>query len=78
MPTLTIKKMPDVLYERLKERAARHRRSMNGEAIALLEQALLPAPRDADALIREADALNRRLSTSLPDLIGEAKRTGRA
>lgn len=42
MPTtLTLKNIPDELYERLKESAAMHRRSLNSEAIVCLESVLL-------------------------------------
>lgn len=37
MATLTLKNVPDELYQRLKEQAARHRRSLNQEAIAQLQ-----------------------------------------
>lgn len=40
MATLTIKNLPDSLYERLKLTAAKHRRSLNSEAIVQLEQSL--------------------------------------
>ena len=40
MPGLLIKNVPDDLHQRLKQRAARHRRSMNGELLVLLEEAL--------------------------------------
>ena len=44
MPTtLTLKNIPDVVYDRLKLSAEAHRRSMNSEAIVCLEAALLPA-----------------------------------
>ena len=43
MPTtLTLKNIPDEVYERLKAAAAAHHRSLNGEAIVCLETALLP------------------------------------
>jgi plasmid stability protein len=42
MPTtLTLKNIPDEVYERLKLSAEAHRRSMNSEAIVCLETALL-------------------------------------
>ena len=42
MPTtLTLKNIPDEVYERLKLSAAAHRRSMNSEAIVCLESVLL-------------------------------------
>jgi len=44
MPTtLTLKNIPDVVYDRLKLAATTHRRSMNSEAIVCLEAVLLPA-----------------------------------
>lgn len=44
MPTtLTLKNIPDVVYQRLKCSAEANRRSLNSEAIVCLEAALLPA-----------------------------------
>jgi antitoxin FitA len=44
MPTtLTLKNIPDSVYQRLKAAAELHRRSMNSEAIVCLEAVLLPA-----------------------------------
>lgn len=44
MPTtLTLKNIPDDVYERLKLAAAVHRRSLNSEAIVCLEMVLAPA-----------------------------------
>ena len=40
MPTLTIKGLPDPVYERLKAQADVHRRSLNGEIIVCLERAV--------------------------------------
>ena len=43
MPTtLTLKNIPDAVYDRLKLSAEIHRRSMNSEAIVCLEAVLLP------------------------------------
>lgn len=43
MPTtLTLKNIPDEVYERLKASAEAHRRSLNSEAIVCLESVLLP------------------------------------
>jgi len=80
MPTLTLKNVPPELHERLKESARRHRRSMNSEAITLLERALMPARwRDAETLIAEAKALNRKVDVKFSDeLIEKGKREGRA
>ena len=40
--TLTLKNIPDEVYDRLKLSAEAHRRSMNSEAIVCLEAVLLP------------------------------------
>lgn len=43
MPTtLTLKNIPDEVYQRLKASAETHRRSLNSEAIVCLETVLLP------------------------------------
>jgi plasmid stability protein len=78
MPTLTIKRLPEELHERLKERAERHRRSMNNEVITILEEALMPSRRSAEEAIARAEALNREIGRTFPDIVNEAKREGRA
>jgi len=40
--TLTLKNIPDAVYDRLKLAAEMHRRSLNSEAIVCLESVLLP------------------------------------
>lgn len=40
---LSIKNAPDDVVQRLRERAARHHRSLQGELVAILEEALRPA-----------------------------------
>ncbi len=42
MATITLKNIPDDLYERLRRRASTHRRSINSEMIHCLEEALQP------------------------------------
>lgn len=44
MATLNVKNLPDDLYERLKQRAKRDRRSVAQEVILLLEDALQAKP----------------------------------
>jgi len=60
MPTtLTLKNIPDAVYQRLKVSAEVNRRSMNSEAIVCLEAALLPtkvAPSERLARARELRA----------------------
>lgn len=58
MPTtLTLKNIPDDVYERLKAAAERHRRSMNSEAIVCLESVLLPDPMPPAERLARARAL---------------------
>lgn len=57
--TMTIKNMPDPLLKRLKKQAVVHRRSLNLEVIACLEQLAHSVPVDPDALLVRARALRR-------------------
>ena len=56
MPSLTLKDIPMPLMERLRARAAEDRRSLNREAIWLLEQALEPSGRAGLHLRQEREA----------------------
>ena len=77
MPTLTIKGVPPKLHEKLKERAERHRRSMNSEPLTILERTLTPSRKSAEEAIAEAEALNDQIEASFdPTLIEEKKRKG--
>ena len=78
MPTLTIRGMPPELHEKLKKRAERYRRSMNNEAIAILERVLKPSRTCAEEAIARTKELNDRIGKTLPDIVNEAKRKGRA
>lgn len=80
MPTtLTLKNIPDEIYERLKASAEAHRRSLNSEAIVCLESVLLPGRMDP----RERLARARALRATLPKVkfrareIDALKREGR-
>lgn len=80
MPTnLTLKNIPDEVYERLKAAAEMHRRSLNGEAIVCLETVLLAGR----VSVSERLARARALRASLPqekfraDDIDAFKREGR-
>lgn len=62
MPTtLTLKNIPDTVYERLKLSAEAHRRSLNSEAIVCLEAMLLPAKMTPMERIARARALRSTL-----------------
>ena len=79
MPTLTIKGMPDPLYQRLKERAAAHRRSLNSEILVALEHAVAVPTPDAEVLLARVDAIRTGLRVPpLTDaLLRAAKGRGR-
>ncbi len=80
MPTtLTLKNIPDAVYDRLKLAAQAHRRSMNSEAIVCLEAVLLPAkvaPTERLARARELRATLTKGSFRARD-IDTLKREGR-
>jgi antitoxin FitA len=48
--TLSIKKVPEKLVKRLRRRAAMHKRSLQGELLAMLEDATSPARMTVDEL----------------------------
>ena len=61
--TLTLKNIPDEVYERLKASAAANRRSMNSEAIVCLEAALMPQHMEPAERLSRARALRTALQT---------------
>ena len=79
MPTtLTLKGIPDDLYLRLKQTAEAHRRSLNNEAISVLETALLPRKATSSERIARARTLRKALPSSFTvEGIDEHKRQGR-
>jgi antitoxin FitA len=81
MPTtLTLKNIPDAVYEQLKASAQLHRRSMNSEAIVCLEAALVPArvtPTERLARARQLRATLKPAKFTAHD-IDALKREGRA
>jgi plasmid stability protein len=56
MPSLTLKDVPVPLLERLRSRAARDQRSLNREAIWLLEQAMEPSCDPATQIEHERES----------------------
>lgn len=59
--TLTLKNIPDEVYQRLKAAAETHRRSLNSEAIVCLESVLLPGRIDPGERLARARALRAAL-----------------
>jgi plasmid stability protein len=62
MATITLKNVPDDLYRRLKEEAARNRRSLNQEVINRLAAASLPPQETSEQIL----ARLRRFRATLP------------
>ena len=55
MTNLTVKNIPPLIYERLKQRAADNHRSINGEILMIIEQALQTrTPAEVERLIEDA------------------------
>jgi plasmid stability protein len=79
MPAITLKSLPRPLHRTLKERATRHKRSLNQEVIAMLEEAVAPSRRlDVEAMIAETQQFRQRFAfTTTPEEIDRLKREGR-
>jgi hypothetical protein len=77
--TITLKKIPAGLYESLKESASRHRRSLNGEIIALLEERLQARRNRPEDVLASARALRKRFKGAWMTMatIDRAKKEGR-
>ena len=81
MPTtLTLKNIPDEIYERLKASADSNRRSLNSEAIICLESVLMPGRISTNERISRARAFRNALPPGRFDAkdINTLKRAGRA
>ena len=72
--TLSIKNAPDMVVQRLRERARRHHRSLQGELLAIIEAAVTTDQRaDAAALLAEI----RQIGVSTPSESASIIRTDR-
>lgn len=76
---LTLKNIPDDVYERLKTSAELHRRSINSEAIVCLETVLTPTKITTTERIARARALRSELPAKKfkASDIDKLKRAGR-
>lgn len=80
MPSITIKNIPDQLYNALKKSAALHHRSMNGEVLHHLEFALLPRLDSRQKAFEELARVRREIGPIphlTPEEIKEAIEEGR-
>jgi plasmid stability protein len=80
MVSLTIKNIPEEIYDRLKHAAADNRRSINSEVITILDRALQSRPIDPEAGLPVARQLREKTTGYFvtEQELDEAKRTGRA
>jgi antitoxin FitA len=77
--TITVKNIPAQLYERLKQRAALHHRSINSEIIALIEESVAARKRNPADFLASAKALREKTGRYEleKEFIDRAKREGR-
>lgn len=60
--SITLKNIPDHVYNSLRAAADAHHRSLNGEIIACLEQTLLPAKNNVHEHLAKARELRQTLA----------------
>jgi plasmid stability protein len=80
MPILTIRNVPDEVYDRLRARASANRRSINSEAIEVLRLGVIGRPdRDVAGFLKRARAVREAGVGYVTDKqIDAARRKGRA
>jgi plasmid stability protein len=76
MPTITLKNIPEELYERIRRRAKEHRRSINSEVIVNLERGFLKRVRTPEEILADVDVL-REKTRDMPPLTDEEIRQAR-
>ena len=67
MATLTIRNLPDEIYDRLRTRAARNKRSMEAEARDIVSAAVRPTPESSAEAVRRMQELVARLPKETRD-----------
>jgi plasmid stability protein len=79
MATVTVKNIPDELYERLKTAAETHRRSINSEIIVCIENAVMSRRINPDEVLENARRLRQLTAGHLisADEFNRAKAEGR-
>jgi plasmid stability protein len=79
MATLTVKNIPDDLYDKLKQRAKANQRSVNKEIIMCIQEAVESRRIDPDEFLVRIEALHSRISAPpLTDkLLRQARSEGR-
>jgi len=80
MPTITIKNMPERLYEALKNKAQQHHRSLNKEVIHSLEYAVQDEKMTAQEILTGAREVREKIAKYRVSekRLNKMKRQGRA
>lgn len=80
MPTITVKNVPDDIYEDLKNSASIHRRSINSEVIFCIEKVVRSNRLDPNELNTRVEAIRNKIDVPpLTDaVLRQAKGEGRA
>ena len=74
----TLKNIPDDIYEKIKVRAERNHRSINGEIISILGETVMARRKSAAEILALADELRSHTKGAVADeFISRAKREGR-
>ncbi len=79
MPALTIKNIPDNLYDKLKKTAQSHHRSLNSEIIHCLETVLAPQKMEVSERLQRAQQLRAQIpddaitSSDIDDAINQGR-----
>lgn len=79
MATVTVKNIPDQIYETLRALAVEHRRSINSEIVHIIEKATRSTKVDPEAHLMAARKLREKTSafTATDQELTQAKREGR-
>ena len=77
--TITVKNIPPELYERLKQNAVLHHRSINSEVIALIEESIAAKKRKPEDFLASARTLREQTGRYglMKKFVDRAKREGR-
>jgi plasmid stability protein len=69
MVSLSIKSVPDAVARALRQRAERNHRSLQGELLYILEEAVNPRSFRATELVRRAQALGLKTAADSTEII---------
>jgi len=65
MPSITVKNIPEDIYNKLKQQAEAHHRSMNSEIIACLERYVEPRRVSPEEILRQARMMRKKVRGNL-------------